>query len=62
MKMTLRIDDALLRRVMTATRDLAVCGVVRCEVGRGLRNRTVSERFDGHFSRFPGLRVIDRLE
>jgi predicted nucleic acid-binding protein len=28
-----------------AARDLAVCGVVRCEVGRGLRDRRVLKRF-----------------
>jgi predicted nucleic acid-binding protein len=28
-----------------ATRDLAVCGVVRCEVGRGLRERRTLKRF-----------------
>jgi predicted nucleic acid-binding protein len=28
-----------------ATRDLAVCGVVRCEVGRGIRQPKVIQRF-----------------
>ena len=45
MKMTMHIDDGLLERVMAATGaksktmaiDLAVCGMVRCEVGRALR-------------------------
>jgi predicted nucleic acid-binding protein len=28
-----------------ATRDVAICGVVRCEVGRGIRQRKVLQRF-----------------
>jgi predicted nucleic acid-binding protein len=28
-----------------ATREVAICGVVRCEVGRGLRNAKVRQRF-----------------
>lgn len=28
-----------------ATRDLAICGVIRCEVGRALRPPTVRQRF-----------------
>jgi len=28
-----------------ASRDLAVCGVIRCEVARGLRERRVLKRF-----------------
>ncbi|MGD0308730.1 MAG: PIN domain-containing protein [Acidobacteriota bacterium] len=31
--------------LIAAARDLAVCGVVRCEVGRGLRERRVLKRF-----------------
>ena len=31
--------------VAAATRDLAVCGVVRCEVGRGLRQPKVRQQF-----------------
>jgi predicted nucleic acid-binding protein len=30
-----------------ATRDLVVCGVVRCEVGRALRSPAVLKRFQG---------------
>ena len=28
-----------------ATRDLAICGVIRCEVGRALRSNSVRQRF-----------------
>jgi predicted nucleic acid-binding protein len=29
----------------SATRDLAICGVIRCEVGRGIRDRNILRRF-----------------
>ena len=39
-------QDPLRALALTAaSRDLAVCGVVRCEVGRGLRERRVLKRF-----------------
>jgi len=39
-------QDPLRALALTAAaRDLAVCGVVRCEVGRGLRERRVFRRF-----------------
>ena len=39
-------QDPLRALALTAaSRDLAVCGVVRCEVGRGLRDRRVLKRF-----------------
>jgi predicted nucleic acid-binding protein len=41
-----RGHDPLRALALTAAaRDLAVCGVVRCEVGRGLRDRRVLKRF-----------------
>jgi predicted nucleic acid-binding protein len=41
-----RGQDPLRALALTAAaRDLAVCGVVRCEVGRGLRERRVLKRF-----------------
>jgi predicted nucleic acid-binding protein len=36
-------DPARALAVTAMSRDLAVCGVVRCEVGRGLRNPRVRE-------------------
>lgn len=36
--------------VTAASRDLAVCGVVRCEVGRGLRERRVLRRFQAFWN------------
>jgi predicted nucleic acid-binding protein len=39
-------QDPLRALALTAAaRDLAICGVVRCEVGRGLRERRVLKRF-----------------
>jgi predicted nucleic acid-binding protein len=38
-------DPFLLLAVMAATRDLAICGVVRCEVGRGLRLPRLRAKF-----------------
>jgi len=39
-------QDPLRALALTAaSRDLAVCGVVRCEVARGLRERRVLQRF-----------------
>jgi len=39
-------QDPLRALALTAAaRDLAVCGVVRCEVGRGLRERKILKRF-----------------
>jgi len=41
-----RGEDPLRALAFTAaSQDLAVCGVVRCEVGRGLRDRRVLQRF-----------------
>ena len=41
-----RGQDPLRALALTAAaRDLAVCGVVRCEVGRGIRERRVLKRF-----------------
>jgi predicted nucleic acid-binding protein len=37
------LDPARALAVTAMSRDLAVCGVVRCEVGRGLRNPRVRE-------------------
>ena len=39
-------EDPLRALALTAAaRDLAVCGVIRCEVGRGLRERRLLKRF-----------------
>lgn len=44
-------QDPLRVLALTAvTQDLAVCGVVRCEVGRGLRNRRVLEKFQAFWN------------
>lgn len=33
-----------------ATRDLVVCGIVRCEVGRGLRNPSIWQKFQAFWN------------
>jgi predicted nucleic acid-binding protein len=38
------LDPLKTLALAAATRDLAVCGVIRCEVGRGLRNSRLRER------------------
>lgn len=43
------------------TRDLAVCGVVRCEVGRGLRDAAVLERFRNFWNFMINVPTDDRL-
>ena len=42
-------DPLRLLAVTAATRDLAVCGVVRCEVARGLREVRVLERYQAQW-------------
>jgi predicted nucleic acid-binding protein len=44
-----------------AARDLAVCGVVRCEVGRGLRNPRVLQRFQAFWSVMIGVPTDEQL-
>jgi len=39
------IDPLASLALATMERDLAICGVVRCEVGRGLRQVSVLEKF-----------------
>jgi predicted nucleic acid-binding protein len=39
------IDPLQTLGLASMERDLAVCGVVRCEVARGLRNRNVLDKF-----------------
>ncbi|MBM3835114.1 MAG: hypothetical protein FJ403_17945 [Verrucomicrobia bacterium] len=44
-------QDPLRVLALTAvTRDLAVCGIICCEVGRGLRERRVLERFQAFWN------------
>ena len=38
-------DPLQLLAPLTATRDVAVCGVIRCEVGRGVREPKILERY-----------------
>ena len=39
------VDPLASLALATMERDLAICGVVRCEVGRGLRQTSVLEKF-----------------
>lgn len=43
--------------VLGAQRDLATCGVVRCEVARGIRDEAILEYFDS----IPGIRAVDEI-
>ena len=44
-----------------ATRDLAVCGVVRCEVGRGIRQPKIRERFQAAWNVMMNIPTDNRL-
>jgi len=44
-----------------AVRDLAVCGVVRCEVGRGLRNPRILQRFQAFWNVMIGVPTDEQL-
>ncbi|HYK88500.1 MAG TPA: PIN domain-containing protein [Acidobacteriota bacterium] len=44
-----------------ATRDLAVCGLVQCEVGRGLLSRSVLETFHAFWSMMIYVHTDERL-
>jgi hypothetical protein len=44
-----------------AARDLAVCGVVRCEVARGLRGRRVLKRFQAFWDVMIWIHADERI-
>ena len=44
-----------------ATRDLAICGVIRCEVGRALRPQKVRERFHAFWGVMINVPTDNRL-
>jgi hypothetical protein len=44
-----------------ATRDLAICGVVRCEVGRGISNPKVLQRFQAVWNVMINVPTDNRL-
>jgi len=44
-----------------AERDLVVCGVVRCEVARGIRHRSVLERFQAFWDVMINVPTDNRL-
>lgn len=46
---------------IAAVRDLAVCGVVRCEVGRGLRERRVLDRYQAFWNVMLSVPTDNRL-
>jgi len=43
------------------TRELAVCGIVRCEVGRGIRDPFFRERFNKFWNVMVNIPTDDRL-
>ncbi|HNQ88619.1 MAG TPA: PIN domain-containing protein [Verrucomicrobiota bacterium] len=54
-------DPLKLLAFTAATRDLAVCGVVRCEVARGLHHRTVLDRYQAIWNVMIWIPTDDRL-
>ncbi len=44
-----------------ATRDVAICGVVRCEVGRGIKNPLVLKRFQATWNVMINVPTDSRL-
>jgi predicted nucleic acid-binding protein len=44
-----------------ATRDVAICGVVRCEVGRGIKNPHVLKRFQATWNVMINVPTDNRL-
>ena len=54
--------DPLRALALTAvTRDLATCGIVRCEVGRGIRMRGVLERLRAFWDVMVNVQTDERL-
>ena len=43
-------DPLQLLAPVIATRDVAICGVIRCEVGRGVKNPKVLERYQSFWN------------
>ena len=54
-------DPLRLLAVAAAARDLAVCGVVRCEVGRGLKQAKVRSRFEAFWNVMLNVPTDNRL-
>ncbi len=54
-------DPLRVLAVTAMTRDLVVCGVIRCEVGRGLRDRRVLEKFQAFWSVMISVPTDNRL-
>ncbi|MEI7731421.1 MAG: PIN domain-containing protein [Verrucomicrobiota bacterium] len=47
--------------VAAAERDLAICGVVRCEVGRGIRHPAIREKFTAFWNVMVNVPTDNRL-
>ena len=59
----LRLGQDPLRKLAlaAATRDLAVCGIVRCEVGRGLRQPQVRQTFHAFWDAMINVPTDNRI-
>src|SRR3954470_19574921 len=47
--------------VAAASRDLAVCGVIRCEVGRGLNDHSILAKFQQFWNVMVNVQTDNRL-
>jgi predicted nucleic acid-binding protein len=54
-------DPLRLLAVTAAVRDLVICGVVRCEVGRGLRHPNLRAKFTSVWDVMLNVQTDDRL-
>ena len=54
-------DPLQLLAPLTATRDVAVCGVIRCEVGRGVRQPKILERYHSFWNVMVNVPTDNRL-
>lgn len=54
-------DPLQLLAAITAARDVAVCGVIRCEVGRGVRLQKVLDRYTAFWNVMINVQTDNRL-
>ena len=54
-------DPLQLLATITAARDVAVCGVVRCEVGRGVKIQKVLDRYNAFWNVMINVPTDNRL-
>ena len=54
-------DPLQLLAPLTATRDVAVCGVIRCEVGRGVKEPKILERYQSFWNVMVNVPTDNRM-